>query len=75
MFVCCAKTRYRVLSELRVTMIAYERVLRGTKNKSDPEYFWVSGGMQTTPPPSLLHLDSDLLTNADVSKRGRAAYI
>ena len=42
------KQKYRALSELRVTMIAYEQVLRGTINESEPEYFWVSGDVHAT---------------------------
>jgi hypothetical protein len=58
--------KYRVLSELRATMIAYERVLRRTINESKPDYFWVSGDMQATL-PTPLHIDTDLVTNTDVS--------
>jgi hypothetical protein len=66
--------KYGALSELRVTMIAYGQVLRGTINASESEYLWVSGEMQAAL-PALLHIDTDLVTNTDVSRRGRAAFL
>ena len=71
---CCTKRKYSVLSELRVTVFAYEQVVRGTINESELEYFWFSGDTQATL-PVLFQIDTDLLTNTDVSWRGRAAFL
>ena len=68
------KEKYRALSVLLAPMVARKHVLRGTINESELEYFWVSGDMQATL-PALLHIDTDLLTNTDVSWRGRAAFL
>ena len=60
--------------EIRVTTIAYEQVLRGTINERELEYFWVSGDTQATL-PAIFHIHTDLVTNTDVSWRGRAAFL
>ena len=63
---------YRLLSELRVTMIGYVQGLQGTIDQSEFEYFRACWDMKAIPPA---HMDTDLVANADVSWRDRAAFL